>query len=66
MAKCQDPRVMLFTSRHLGYGATVILPLTAMNKITEGVIGTPLITASVDVHHDRVPNLLSPIGDICK
>ena len=28
--------------RHLGWGATVILPLTAMNKITEGVIGIPL------------------------
>ena len=58
LAKCQDPRVMLFTSRHLGCGATVIIPLIAMNIITESVIGTPLITSSIDVHQGSLTSCL--------
>ena len=36
--------------QHLEYGATVILPLIAMDNITESIIDTPLIPASIDVH----------------
>ena len=35
---------------NLGYVATVILPLIEMDNITESVIDTPLITASIDIH----------------
>ena len=52
------PKSLLFTSRHLGYGATVILPLIAMNIITESVIGTPLITASIAVHQEFLTSCL--------
>ena len=43
-------RVMLFTIlKRLGCGATMILALIAMYKITQSVIGAALITASVGV-----------------
>ena len=49
---------MLITSRHLGYGAAVILPLIGMDIITENVIGTPLITASIAVHQGFLTSCL--------
>ena len=64
MAKCEDPRVVLFTSRHLGYGAIVILSLIAMDIITESVIGTLLITASIDAHQGSLTSCLQFV--ICK